>query len=222
MPNRFEAVIFDMDGVLVDTEPIYLNMNQKLFTTLGVEISIEEHQTFVGISANKMWRYIQEKFSLTFSVEELKIMEREMKHQTLSATALEPIQGVREILENLKIHNFKIGLASSSLRKNIDLILQKTGIADYFDCIVAGEEVKNGKPEPDIFLLVSENLGIKPQKCIVIEDSQNGVLAAKRASMFCVGFVNPNSGKQDLSKADIEIQNFNDELLLSMFNISID
>jgi len=211
-----KLIIFDMDGVLLDSEKLYLDMNQDFFKTLGAGISIEEHQTFVGISATKMWTYIKEKFNLKQTVDELKVLERDLKYKTLSETPLVPTNGIVEFLEHLKKKGFTIAIASSSLKKNIDLILKKLSIEKYFDYIVSGEQVERGKPEPDIFLKVANYFNLHPEDCMVIEDSTNGVLAAKAAKMYCIGYYNPNSGRQDLSKADIIIRNFKEQRLFDI------
>lgn len=202
-----------MDGVLLDSEKLYMDMNQVFFRKLGADISIAEHQTFVGISATKMWTYIKDKFNLLHSVDELKELEKELKHKTLKETDLVPSFGVIDFLEFLKEKGYTITIASSGLKKNIDLILQKLDIEKYFDFIVSGEQVIKGKPEPDIFLKVANQYSKHPNDCIVIEDSTNGVLAAKAAKMFCVGYYNPNSGNQDLTQADIIINSFKDKNL---------
>jgi HAD superfamily hydrolase (TIGR01509 family) len=211
-----KLIIFDMDGVLLDSEKIYMDMNQIFFKKLGADISIAEHQTFVGISATKMWTHIKHKFNLSQSVDELKELEKELKHKTLKETSLIPTSGVIDFLEFLRQKGHTITIASSGLKKNVDLILQKLGIEKYFDLVVNGEQVLNGKPEPDIFLKVAEYYNLLPKDCIVIEDSTNGVLAAKAANMFCIGYYNPNSGKQDLTKADEIIDNFKDQKLFDI------
>jgi beta-phosphoglucomutase family hydrolase len=212
-----KLLIFDMDGVLLDSEPLYRDMNQAFFRELGADITEEEYEAFIGIAATKMWQYIKEKCSLSQTVEELKALEKERKHQTLRQTNLAPMAGILAFLEHLKQTGHTLALASSSLQKNIDLILSKLGIAHYFDLVVSGEQVANGKPAPDIFLKVAAHYNLHPAHCIVIEDSRNGVQAAKAAGMFCIGYYNPNSGNQDLSQADLIIDNFADNRLLQLF-----
>lgn len=212
-----KLVIFDMDGVLLDSEKLYMDMNQLFFKQLGASISIEEHQTFVGISATTMWTYIKDKFNLNETVEQLKELEKELKYETLKAAQLVPTAGVVEFLEELKKKEYTITIASSSLKKNIDLILSKLSLENYFDLIVSGEQVVKGKPDPDIFLKVAQHYQRLPQECIVIEDSTNGVSAAKAAGMTCIGFYNPGSGKQDLSSADHIMDNFNDKVFRALF-----
>ncbi len=205
-----------MDGVLLNSEKLYMDMNQNFFKQLGVKISIEKHQTYVGISATKMWTHIKSKFNLPQSVEGLKELEKELKHTTLKNEHLVPTEGVVEFLRFLKNGGFKIAIASSGLKKNIDLILQKLQLGNYFNLIVSGEQVVKGKPEPDIFLKVAAHYNTNPKDCIVIEDSTNGVLAAKSANMFCIGYYNPSSGNQNLTQADLIIDSFTDNRLYSV------
>lgn len=199
-----------MDGVLVDSEKLYMDMNQALFRCLGAHVSIAEHQTFIGMSATKMWTHLKTKFSLHQSVDELKALEKELKYKMLQETELVPMPGVIAFLDYLKARHYSISIASSSLKKNVDLILEKTKITHYFDLVVSGEQVERGKPDPDIFLTVANHYDVHPASCVVIEDSMNGVLAAKSAGMICIGFRNANSGNQDLSKADVIINSFDD------------
>ena len=211
-----KLIIFDMDGVLLNSEELYMKMNFKFFRELGATITEDEYQGFIGISATKMWEYIRAKANLAQSVEELKILERELKHQTLQQTELVLTDGIEDFLLYLKKTNHTIAIASSSLRKNIDLILKKLKLQHYFDCIVSGEDVTKGKPEPDIFLKVSNHYNYSPQDCVVIEDSSNGVKAAKAANMYCIGYRNPTSGNQNLTNADLIIDSFKEKQLYNL------
>lgn len=203
-----KLIIFDLDGVLLNSEPLYKEMNLRFFKQLGAEITDEEYQSFIGISATKMWTYIKEKAGLQQTVEELKEQEKELKYKTLEEAELVPTSGVIDLLEYLKQNGHTIAIASSGLKKNIDLILQKLDMAKYFDLIVSGEQVQNGKPAPDIFLKAAQHFNHPPEECVVIEDSRNGVLAAKAAGMYCVGYYNPGSGEQDLKSADVVLGSF--------------
>lgn len=201
-------VIFDMDGVLVNTEPLYKQMNLGFFAELGVTINEAEYNSFIGIAANKMWEYIRNKGQLSNSIEELKSEEKQRKYALLSNKDLTPIEGIEPLLKALKQAKQKLAVASSSPRPNIDLILAKTQLQPYFDFVISGEQVNQGKPAPDIFLAVSHHMNIPPANCWMIEDSRNGTLAAKAAQMQCIGFKTPNSGNQDLTPADYIIHDF--------------
>ena len=119
-----------------------------------------------------------------------------------------PVTGIKELMDDLKSFNFKLSVASSSAKDNINFVLEKLKIKDNFEFIISGEDVVNGKPFPDIFLKVSDFFNISPEKCFVIEDSVNGIKAANSAGMNSIGFINDGTNTQDLSKADIIINNF--------------
>ncbi len=201
-------VIFDMDGVLIDSEEFYKEINYQYFKDLGVEISDEVYNGFIGISADKMWGYIKDTFQLEHDLTMLKAGEKERKYSYLAAETLAPIAGIPDFLQMLKEKEEIVCLASSSPKRNIQVVIEKLGIDHFFDFVISGEEVKNGKPAPDIFLKPAHKFQISPEKCVVVEDSNNGVRAAKAAGMFCAGFVNPNSGNQELSAADLIIYDF--------------
>lgn len=204
------AAIFDMDGVIIDSEPLHLNIEEDIFKKLGISITYEEHNTFIGTTSYYMWDKIRTNHNLTQSLEELVELDRNTYLDFLNNTLdLEPIKGVKELITDLHKNNIKLAVASSSPLNVIEKVLNLFHIRDYFDYIVTGDYVRKSKPEPDIFLYAAEKLDVDPKECVVIEDSHNGVLAAKKANMKCIGYKNPNSGNQDLSKADLTIDNFN-------------
>lgn len=208
-----KVIIFDMDGVIVDTEPIYREINKKLYKELGAEITLEEQFSFVGNGSRIIWTKVKNKANLKQSVEELMELSKNRKYEYLSkiGSKITLIRGIEQLLSSLKNNGFSIAMASSSPKKNIEVILNRVKLIDYFQYIVSGEDVVNGKPNPDIFLKAAEKLKAKASDCTVIEDSNNGVTGAKAAGMKCVGFRNLNSGNQDLSKADIILEAFDEE-----------
>lgn len=197
-----KAVIFDMDGVIIDSEPIHFESDKMTMKYYEKEISDEELNNYVGVSNPVMWAELQDKYKLIASVEE--ILEKQLcyKKKLIENKKLEPIGGIRKLLAELKSSGMRIGLASSSSREFIEFILNKLEVIEFFEVIISGEEVAKSKPAPDIFLKAAEALNVEPSNCLVIEDSGHGVKAAKLAKMRCIGFYNPNSGKQDLSLAD--------------------
>jgi beta-phosphoglucomutase family hydrolase len=197
-----KAVIFDMDGVIIDSEPIHFESDQMTMKHFGIEISHEELNQYVGVSNLVMWSDLKAKFNLTASIDELMEKQSYFKKYLIGNKKLEPIEGIPHLLAQIKDAGVKIGLASSSNRDFIEMILNNLEIIHYFEVIVSGEEVTKSKPEPDIFLKAAEKLKIDPKNCLVIEDSQNGVKAAILAGMTCIGFNNPNSGTHDLSLAN--------------------
>jgi beta-phosphoglucomutase family hydrolase len=207
-----KAVIFDMDGVLIDSEPIYIQSNREYFKELGLDISMERHLTYVGICARKMWHEIRDTFGLQESVEELLNKEKETLYKLVSEmNSLPTIPGIYKLLSELQKKQIKMAVASSSPRAMIDLVLRKLEMENYFEAIVCGDDISNGKPAPDIFLQAAERINTAPGECVVIEDSTHGVAGALDAGMTCVGFANPNSGNQDLSRADTILSDFSAE-----------
>lgn len=202
-----------MDGVIVDTEPTYREINAKLYKELNVNITLEEQFSFVGSGSRITWTKIKNKGNLTQSVEELMEMSRIRKYKYLSKidSKVIPIKGIENLLSTLRANGFIIAMASSSPRKNIEVILNKVKLINYFEYIVSGEDVEKGKPNPDIFLKAAEKFKAKACDCTVVEDSNNGIIGAKAAGMKCVGFRNLNSGNQDISKADIILEAFDEE-----------
>ncbi len=217
-----KAVIFDMDGVLIDSEPAYLEMNRKMFAEYGIEMDDEDYKALVGLPSVPMWTMLKKKYSLKNEVSEfLKIEKRRMLEILDSDVISGPIEGITELLQSLKEKNAKLSVASSSARENIDFILSKLKLTGFFDFVISGEEVTNGKPAPDIFLKVSERLNVIPGKCYVIEDSANGIKAAGSAGMHCIGFSNNETNTQDLSGSEIILKNFssiNREILIDHIN----
>jgi HAD superfamily hydrolase (TIGR01509 family) len=219
-----KAVIFDMDGVLVDTEPLYFSIARRIFDRLGMHVRTEQLHSFVGVSAATVWETLVREFKLTQQVEELVKAEKEEQYRTLSdIPSLRPIEGIIPLLEALNERQINLSIASSSPKEIIALILEKTGLSSRFHAVVSGEDVVNGKPHPDIYLRSSEELGIAPGHCVVIEDSPHGVAGAHTAGMMCVGFQNRNSGGQNLSGADLIVTDFlhdNRQKILSLLNIN--
>nr|WP_251378694.1 HAD-IA family hydrolase [Paenibacillus sp. YPG26] len=211
-----------MDGVLVDSEPIYFDIERASFAHFGAFLDDEEHHGYVGTTLETMWQRVLDKHQLNFTLEEV------LNHHNSNVIKimtdhpdLRPMPQLERWLDWLAENQIPVAVASSSPKVLIDLIMNKTGLGRYFSIRVSGEDVAHGKPEPDIFLQAADQLGIKPSACLVIEDSRNGVKAAKSAGMRCIGYNNPGSGSQDLSLADLQITgyeqlwNLRNELLFS-------
>ena len=207
MPGK--AVIFDMDGVLIDSEPAYLEMNKRLFSDFGIEMDEEDYKALVGLPSIPMWTMLKKKYDLKNEVNDFLIIEKKRMHEILDSDIIsKPVEGVTELLGTLREKNFKLSIASSSAKENVNFIISKLNLTGFFDFVISGEEVKNGKPSPDIFLAVCGKFKISPDKCYVIEDSANGIMAARTAGMNCIGFTNNDSNSQDLSGSDFVIKNF--------------
>ncbi|CEN32771.1 HAD family hydrolase [Capnocytophaga cynodegmi] len=203
--------IFDMDGVLVDSEPMHCQIIYEVFQQLEIQFPksyIEE--TLTGMSAIPMWEKIKKDALLSKSVEELLQFHRTYFYERFEEIEVTEVEGVKNVIQKLKNHGFSLALASSSSRKLIDYFTKKIHISHFFDVIMSGDDVKFSKPFPEIFTKVAQWYQADSKNFWVLEDSKNGVQAAKSAGMNCIGFKNPNSGNQDLSKSNLLIHSMND------------
>jgi len=201
-----------MDGVIIDSEPIHFKMEKEMFEELNVSVSYEEHCSYVGTSSQNMWEMIARRHGLNGDVKELVKKQHALyMAYLLNQKDLHPIPGVVELIQELYHGRFNLVLASSSYLEVIEVVLAKFNLSNYFMTRVSGTELANSKPHPEIFIQSAKLANSHADECIVIEDSQNGITSAKAAGMKCIGFANPSSGKQDLSKADLVVHSF-DEL----------
>lgn len=204
-----EAIIFDMDGVLVDSEPFHIEIEKRQFERNKLIVSAEEHLNYMGMASDVMWRTIVHKHQLNIPVEELIDQNRTESIRYFSELTTIPVMpGLIELLEMLKGKNYPMAVASSSFPEIIELILKKTELRDYFRVVVSSQEAGKSKPEPDVFLLAAQKLGVPPTNCIVIEDSFNGIAAAHAANMHCVAYQGPGSNPQQQKEADAVITSF--------------
>lgn len=205
-------IIFDMDGVLLDSEPMHQEIIYETFQLKGIPFDKAYIQTLTGMSAFPMWEKVKRDAQRLESVEELIKFHRDYFFKRLPEVKVPLVPHVKDVLEKFKNEGKHLSLASSSGRKLIDIFTQQTNIAHYFEVIMSGDDVKYSKPNPEIFLKVAQWYGLPATQFTVIEDSTNGVKAAKSAGMQCVGFQNPLSGGQDLSQADLLIHSMQELL----------
>lgn len=201
-----KAFIFDMDGVIINSQPIHYKVDSKIFKKLGIELSKDDMEGFAGMTNPEILGFLKGKFKFKEEIQDIIDLQVEIKTQILEDENYKPIDGIVDLVNNLKNNNILIAVASSSPRKFIEAVLKRFKIIDKFDEIICGEEVPKGKPEPDIYLEAAKKLGAKVEECTVLEDSTNGIAAAKAAGMKCIGFANKDSGNQDHSKADIVVK----------------
>jgi HAD superfamily hydrolase (TIGR01509 family) len=205
---NFKAVIFDKDGVIIDTQPLHYKVFNNFCEENFWDISIEEYESFNGTTSIEMFTRIKNNHKIENTVDDLvNMFQKKYIDLIASLKDVKPIFGVDILIKTLHSNGIKLAIASSATRKKIELVLEMFKLEHYFDVIVSGYEVDRSKPAPDIFLRAAELLGMRIEDCIVIEDSANGITAAKSANMRCIGYQNP-LGNQDLSNANIIITNF--------------
>jgi len=215
-----EAVIFDMDGVLIDSEPIHVEIEKKLFYKLGIEVPEVVHHSYMGASNEFMYADLQSRFNLTESVTELMNRDELFRSDYFNRLETVPVnEGLISLLNQIKSAGLKMAVATSSSPEIATILLNKCGISHYFDVIVTTSEAGKSKPSPDVYLLAAKKTGVLPENCIVFEDSPNGLLAAKSARMYCVVIQSDNKIISELSGADHLIQSFREITLARLIEI---
>lgn len=207
---KIEAIIFDMDGVIIDSEPIHLEIVKEITREHNLDIADAELQSYVGSSTLEMWADIVQRYGVDESPENLanRTKKRITSHYK-SSENLPDVRGVKDLINKSRQTVKNLALASSSSMEHINIVLDKLQLAPYFSRRVSGADLARSKPDPMIFIKASELLETPPSSCLVIEDSYNGVTAAKAAGMTCIGYRNEHSGDQNLSQADLIIDDFN-------------
>lgn len=196
------AWIFDMDGVLIDSQPVHYDADMETLAHFGVQLTRAEVEPFAGTTNPVRFSMYREAFHVEASVEEMMAYREGVVRRMFVESNAHAIKGTKELLENIRKAGYSVALASSTDPELIRWILETIGLLPYFDQIVSGEEVAKSKPAPDVFLEAAKQLGKDPENCFVVEDSTNGIRAAKAAGMWVLAYRNPTSGKQDLSLAD--------------------
>jgi HAD superfamily hydrolase (TIGR01509 family) len=204
MGARLAAVIFDMDGVLVDSEPLHYAVLTDLLAGAGVQFSREENEEFLGTSSEYTLATLIARHHLPSPFAEyvqrydagvLRILEQPQA----------PQPGVVPLIARIRQLDLRMGLASSARRSWIDATLRSLELSGAFDVIVSGDDVALGKPDPAIYLLAAERLGVPPERCLAIEDAPNGVTSARAAGMQVIGVRTPYTAHLELDGAHLVV-----------------
>lgn len=190
--RQIKAIIFDLDGTLVDSEPNYYASDKKFLQEYGIDFTEEMATKYIGIGSQDMLQDIKAKFNLDDSLESL-LAKKNQYYFDLAKNNTIVFPEMRKFLQLLKENHFPMAIASGSSLEIIEMIAETTKITSYFDLMLSAEEVQNGKPAPDIFLETAKRLGIAPRNCLVLEDSKYGVEAAKSADMYCLSVPFPTT-----------------------------
>ena len=206
-----KAIIFDMDGVLVNSEPLHRKAYFDMFEEFNLNVSNSLYESFTGKSTSAICKELCEIFDLSISHEKLMFSKR--KHfKTIfdNDPEFQMIDGVLSLIKNYFYNNLTLILASSASMTNINRIFKKFDLDKFFKAKISGADLKESKPNPEIFIKAAKLSGFNKSECIVIEDSTNGVIASKSAGIYCIGFNSPNSKNQNYDKADLVVSNFNE------------
>lgn len=205
MSNRFRAIVFDLDGVLWDGEPLYHEAFNVVLKPYGCVISERDYVNVIGYSVEAAWEWVLKHCRIAQPVQRF-LPLYDAAVMELLARPMEPLPGVRELLRELQARRIPVGLASASLRRWIDATLQGIGIEGAFQTTVAADEVTHAKPAPDLYLRAAANLGVDPARCVAVEDTVSGVRSAKGAGMYVVQARVASTALPPIAEADAVIE----------------
>jgi HAD superfamily hydrolase (TIGR01509 family) len=204
--RTLKAVLFDMDGVIVDSEPLWSEAEKQLLARRNLAYSPSLKTAMMGRDARGAVGFLIEHYGLPESPDEL-IGERNQLIAELFQEHLKAMPGALEMVRSVIAARIVTGLVSSSPKPLMELALEKLGATGLFALALSGDQVTRGKPAPDIYISAAEKLGVKPECCLVIEDAPHGVTAAKHAGMFCLA-INTSVSAVELAMADKVVSGF--------------
>ena len=206
-----KAIIFDMDGVIVNSEPLHRKAYFNMFEEFNLNVSNSLYESFTGKSTSAICKELCEIFDISISHEKL-ILSKRKHFKTIfdNDPEFQMIDGALSLIKNYFYHNLTLILASSASMTNINRIFKKFDLDKFFKAKISGADLKESKPNPEIFIKAAKLSGFSKSECIVIEDSTNGIIAAKSAEIFCIGFNSPNSKNQNYNEADLITNDLNE------------
>ena len=209
VPKEIKCVIFDMDGVIIDSEEIHKKAYYETFTSVGVTVSEDLYKTLTGSSTINAFQKLVAHFNLDLDPEALVLNKRKRYVNFFeSDPTLHLVKGVEELIKHCHKKGLTLILASSSAMVNIDRVFNRFDLNQYFTAKISGADLTESKPNPEIFNKAAILGNTPKENCVVIEDSDNGVKAANDAGIFVFGYRNPMSEDQSLKNADFIVNNF--------------
>ena len=200
-------VIFDIDGVILDSEPLHNRAREILLKRFGVNEPVED---MVGKSNKETWEPVIKKYDIPYTQPKIERMQHEIVMQILADENIQATEGLIDLLDELEKRRITMAVASSSARWFVDHVLDYYKIKNRFFCVLTGNDVENYKPHPEIYRKSLEICGFDAKEAIAIEDSDSGQAAAIAAKIRCVGYKNPGSGNQKLDKGFVTIEKMSD------------
>jgi beta-phosphoglucomutase len=183
---RIEAVVFDMDGLMIDTEPFYKTAWQRACAALGYELDDASYANLVGRPEKDCEADLLEQFGPEFPLDRFRLVWPELWRAAVAETGIIAKAGLLEFLADIERRSLPVAVATSSTADYAEFSLRSAGLAGRFPVIVTGEEVARGKPAPDIYIEAARRLGVEPARCLALEDSEAGILAASGAGMIAL------------------------------------
>lgn len=201
--NRFKAVVFDMDGVLVDSEPVHFESTVRVMRRFGLPFTDADNRRFIGSTDRVMFDVLKSTHALENPIEELIEMRKAIYLDLIQNGALVWRDGIRDLVRELAESGHSLAVASSGLKRIIEYTLNRGEIRDHFLAVVSADDIPAPKPSPAIYLEAARRIGIDPAQCAAIEDTDVGVRAAKNAGMFVIAFPTSTTASMNFDPADV-------------------
>lgn len=225
MGRKPRAVIFDMDGVILDSEPVQLEAVNQILARYGIHWTQETFRHHIGLRSTDFFKNLKKLYPLREPIDELAASHKEtyckLIQEKIDQHKIQENKDLTPLLKQLKGAGFRIGLATSSSRREVEIITQGLNIEKFFETFTCGEDVVEGKPAPEIFLKTAKALGVEPGQCVVIEDSPIGLRAAIGAGMRCIAIPTLSTRDADFSQAHLTLNSLQ-EVTVPLINSLLD
>jgi len=206
-----KAVLFDMDGVIVDTEPLHHIAYKMMFNDVGIVVTDSMYRSFTGQSTRDICEFLCKHFEL--SLKPIILEKGKRAHFTklfFEDPDLQLLDGVEDLIKDYYANGLTLVVASSASMFTIDNVIKRFKLDSYFKDKLSGADLKASKPHPEIFINAAKAAGVSTSECFVIEDSTNGIIAAKEANIYCIAYKSVHSKDQDYSRADMLVSDYTD------------
>ncbi|EKE19199.1 MAG: HAD family hydrolase [uncultured bacterium] len=201
--NNIKAILFDMDGLLVDSEPLHFEAHRRALEKFGIQITKEDYiQNGVSGGRRSFYEVMQIKYHKPLDINAVRKLKKEIYGELIKQ--IEVFDGTKRIVEILH-RKYRIAVVSNTHPEYIQKTLAHVGMVEYFETISSAKELERGKPFPDVYFNAMKKLGMEASECVAVEDSCSGIEAAKNAGIRCIAIPNEFTSQQDLSRADVVI-----------------
>ncbi|HAT03487.1 MAG TPA: hypothetical protein DCS29_01780 [Candidatus Magasanikbacteria bacterium] len=219
--SKFRVVIFDMDGLMIDSEPVHSKAFERVFEECDKIPNLDTEgmvDYVIGIRDKDNWQLLKDRYGFVEDVDYL--VERRRKiYLELLEKSIQLREGFRELFDTLKKNDTRLAIASASPMEQVNIIVDKFGMRDDFDALVSADDLKESKPNPEVYLVTAKKLAVSPENCVVMEDTQTGVESGRNAGMRVIVVPSQYTKDQDFSKADLVANSLEDKKIYSFLGI---
>ncbi len=219
MVVRIRAVVFDMDGVVVETSELDFQTDKKVFASVGIEMTKDRYHKRTGQTSRQRYEEETAAEGVKADIDAMQQLRNVEMKRVLAGLDLQVSDGFHDLVERIRSAGMRVALATSSRSVKTDMVLEKLKLKDFFDVEINGDSIQNNKPAPDVYLKALEKLELQPHEVVAVEDSETGIRSAKAAGVFCIALATELTKHQDQSRADTRVSSLKDisvELIESM------